>query len=127
MRKTGLQKGDRSYEVEFLPWAEVVRAAHRNYEEYFNDPDDFEEAEAEKHVYDWDELESETREFDTIQAIFDFIRTEKPRYQITITERKYAPGFDRGTDGEPMHEWKVYPTRVQSVRDVWKAKFQVSA
>jgi hypothetical protein len=127
MRKTGLQKGDRSYEVEFLPWAEVVRAALRNYEEYFNDLDDFEEAEAEKHVYDWDELEFETREFDTIQAILDFIRTEKPRYQITITERKYAPGFHRGTDWEPVHEWKVYPTRVQSVRDVWKPKFQVSA
>ncbi|MET4347045.1 hypothetical protein ABIC08_007738 [Bradyrhizobium sp. RT9b] len=46
MRKCGLRPGDRSYEVKWLPWSEVVRVARENYEENFDDPASFEEVDA---------------------------------------------------------------------------------
>jgi hypothetical protein len=92
----------------------------------FVDSDGFEEDRAEEHIYEWDELEHETCEFSMLQEVFDFIKREKLRCQVEITERRYAPGLYLGTDWEPHHTWKVFPARVRSVGDLWKPKLEAA-
>lgn len=80
-----------------MPWSEVVRVARANFTENFVDPDDFDEERAEEYVY-----------------------------EIEITERRYAPGLYLATDWEPHHIWKVFPTRVLSVRDLRNPQLEAS-